>query len=162
MSSDTTQLSPTVSHDLLSATRNGENVVRVAAPNSVPTVDRPAEIARQIAELMGPLPGASPEAVIANSATPEAASASALAAALKLPILFVDNRISDPSAQVNRPLPDPTSRAIASLGIKKALIVGGPAAVDPAVETSLTTMLGAGNVKRLGGADATATSDAVG
>ncbi len=158
---DGTQLSAAVSHDLLSATRNGENVVRVAAPSSVPTVDRPAEVARHVAELMRPLPGVSPEVVIANPGTPEAVSASALAAALKLPILFVDNRAPDPTAQMNPPLPDPTSQAIASLGVKKALIVGGTGAVDSAVQATLSTMLGVGNVKRVGGADVNATSDAV-
>ncbi len=151
---DTSSLSTTVSSDLRDATRNGENVSRVAAASSVGAVDRPAEVARQIAELMRPLPVGTggPEAVIANPATPEAASASALAAALKLPILFVDDRTD---------LPDPTLAAIDSLGIKKALIVGGTGAVNAEVQTSLNTKLGAGNVRRVGGADQYSTSEAV-
>jgi len=149
---DASSLSPAVENDLRESTRRGQNVSRVAAPSSVAPDDRPAEIARQIAELMRPLPGASPEAVIANPKTPEAAAASALAAALKLPILFVDERPT---------LPPPTTQAIVSLGVRRALIVGGPGSVNSAVESSLTTMLGPGNVKRVGGADQYETSEAV-
>ena len=147
---DTSSLSTTVSRQVTASTRNGENVVRIAPENSVPVADRPADIARQIAELMRPLPA--PEAVIADPGTPEAASASALAAALELPILFVDSRTT---------VPDPTAAAISSLGIQKALIVGGAGAVNTGVEASLDTLLGAPNVTRLGGADQYETSQAV-
>jgi hypothetical protein len=147
---DKSMLSTTVSHDLLASTRNGENVQRVAAAGTVPVEDRPAEVARQIAGL---LPRPSSEAVIANPGSPDAAAASALAAALELPILFVDTRTA---------LPDPTSQAIASLGIKKALIIGGLGSVNAGVEASLVSLLGGvANVKRLGGADQYATSQAV-
>jgi putative cell wall-binding protein len=149
---DTSTLSPTVSSQLTSVTQNGENVVRVAPASGVPIVDRPADIARQVALLMFPLPGSAPTAVIVNPGTPEAASAAALAAALKYPILFVDTRAS---------LPIPTSSAISTLGIKKALIVGGTGAVNASVETQLDGLLGAPNVTRLGGADQYATSVAV-
>jgi len=152
---DATQLSPAVSSDLRDTTRNGENVSRVAAAGSVPVADRPAEIARQIGELMRPLPSP-PEAVIANPASQEAASASALAAALKIPILFVDNRDNSPKSS----LPGPTSQAITSLGITKVLIVGGTQAVNAPVEASLNAIPQlAGNVRRLNGADVNATSD---
>jgi hypothetical protein len=149
---DSTSLSPAVSSDLTASTRNGENVQRVAPAAGVALPNRPAELARLIAELLRPLPGTSPEAVIANPGTPDAASASALAAALRLPILFVDSRTT---------LPPPTAAAISSLGIKKALIVGGGGSVNTGVEGALGTLLGAGNVRRLDGADQYAVSNAV-
>jgi putative cell wall-binding protein len=149
---DTAALSTTVFNDLLASTRGGENVQRVAPAGSVAANNRQAETARQIAELMRPLPGALPEAVIANPASQEAASASALAAALKLPILFVDSRTTPPP---------PTSSAITSLGIKKALIVGGTGVVNGGVEASLVTTLGAPNVRRVGGMDVYETSEAI-
>jgi putative cell wall-binding protein len=149
---DTSTLSPTVSSQLTSVTQNGENVVRIAPAPGVAIADRPADIARQVAQSMFPLPGSSPTAVIVNPGTPEAAAGSALAAALKYPILFVDTRTS---------LPGPTSAAISTLGIKKVLIVGGPGAVNAGVETTLDTLLGAPNVTRLGGGDQYATSVAV-
>jgi len=149
---DSASLSSTVSSDLREVTRDGENVTRVSSPSSVVAVDRPAEVARQVAELTRPLPGASPEAVIVNPQSAEAVSAAALAAALRLPILFVDGRTSAPV---------PTTAAISSLGIKKALIVGATGSVNPGVEAQLTTLLGAANVKRLAGADQYETSEAV-
>lgn len=150
---DTSSLSPTVANEVREGTRDGnKDVTRVAAPESVASADRPAETARQVAELMRPLPGSSPEAVIANPGTPEAGAASSLAAALKLPILFVDERAS---------LPAPTETAISSLGIKRALIVGGAGAVNAGAEARLNTLLGAGNVRRLGGANQYETSESV-
>jgi len=149
---DAGSLSGAVSSDLRDVTRGGENVTRVASPSSMRTVDRPAEVARQVAELTRPLPGASPEAVIVNPQSAEAVSAAALAAALRLPVLFVDGRTSAPA---------PTTAAISSLGIKKALIVGASGSVNPGVEAQLNTLLGTGNVKRLGGADQYETSEAV-
>lgn len=147
---DSSSLSSAVSSGLRDTTRDGENVTRIAAATAVTVANRPADVARQIAELLRPLPGALPEAVIANPATPEAVAASALAASLRLPILFVDARTS---------APPPTTAAISSLGIKKALIVGGLTAVNAGVETQLTALLGAGNVMRLNGADQAATSE---
>jgi hypothetical protein len=149
---DTSTLSTAVSSELLAATRNGENVVRIAPANSVAIADGPADIARQIAELMFPLPGSAPTAVIANPGTPEAVSASALAASLQYPLLYVDTRTT---------LPPPTSAAISTLGIKKVLIIGGTGAVNSSLETGLDNLLGAGNVTRLGGADQYETSQAV-
>jgi hypothetical protein len=149
---DTSTLTPAVSSQLTAATRNGENVVRIAPNANVAVADRPADIARQIAQLLYPLPGATPTAVIANPGTPEAASASALAAALDYPILFVDSRTT---------LPNPTKAAITFLGIKNALMVGGTGAVNSGVETALDTLLGAANVTRLGGTDQYTTSQAV-
>ena len=148
---DSESLSAAVATDLRETTRAGENVVRLAAPSNLAVRDRPAELARRVAEQLAPLT-APFEAVIADPLSPEAGSASALAAALRLPILFVDAER----------IPAPTSAAISSLGIERALIVGGAAAVGPAVEAQLATSLGgAANVRRLGGADRYETSQAV-
>ena len=150
---DTSSLSTGVSGDLRDVTRGGENVSRIGAASNVTIANRPADVARQIAELLRPLPGgANPEAVIVNPATPEAASAAALAAALRLPMLFVDARTT---------APPPTTAAISSLGIKKVLIVGNTTSVNPGVQGQLNTLLGEANVRRLDGADASATSEAV-
>ncbi len=149
---DGASLSSAVASDVRETTRAGENVTRVASPSNVRTVDRPAETARRVAELIAPLPPPF-EVVIANPKTPEAASAAALAAALKLPILFVDERTV---------LPPPTLSAISSLGVKKALIVGGTTSVNAGVAGALATALGdPANVRRVGGADQYATSEAV-
>ena len=148
----TTSLSPAVSSALRDTTRDGENVQRVAAPSSTPAANRPAEVARRVAELMRPLPGANPEAVIVNPDSPEAAAAPALAAALKLPILFVTGAST---------VPGPTSAAITQLGIRRLLIVGG-SSVNTAVEAALATAVGGpANVKRLGGANPEQVSEAV-
>ena len=154
----TTALTPAVSAQLTAATRNHENVDRIAPANSVAVADRPADIARQIALLLAPLPGSTPTAVIVNPSTPEAAAGSALAASLDYPILFVDSRTATPPAS---PIPSPTLAAISSLGIKKLLIIGGTGAVNAADETALDNLLGAANVTRIGGTDQYATSQAV-
>jgi hypothetical protein len=146
---DTTALSAAVSNDLADTTRNGENVTRIAAPTTVAVVDRDADVARQIAELMRPLTGTR-TAVIADPSKPEAAAASAFAASLRMPILFVDARTS---------LPGPTSAAISSLGITNVVIPGGTQSVNAGVEAALTTLLGAPNVTRIAGGDQLAVSE---
>ena len=143
-------LSDTVAAQLTAATRDGENVVRIAPANSVATADDNADEARQVAELMAPLPVKT--AVIVNPSTPEAAAGAAFAASLDYPLLFVDSRTT---------VPGPTSAAIGALGITQAFIIGGTGAVNSGVETALDTLLGATNVTRLGGADQYATSQAV-
>lgn len=143
-------LSPGVTADLRDTTRNNENVTRIEAPVTIAAADRPAELARRVAQQMAPL-GANAEAVIANPGTAEAASASALAAALRLPILFVDSRTT---------LPAPTSAAITSLGVTRVLIVGGTGAVNATLETRFAA-LGVTSVRRVGGPDQYATSEAV-
>jgi Ca2+-binding RTX toxin-like protein len=91
--------------------------------------------------------------VVVNPKTPEAAAASGLAAALKLPVLFVDERTT---------IPAPTSQAIASLGIKRLLIVGGTGSVNATVATALGTAVGdQASVRRLSGTNPSDTSEAV-
>ena len=147
---DTSSLSSAVSESVRAGTRDGDGVVRVSAPLNIPENNRPAELAKRVAELMLPLPGASPEAVIVNPDSPEAVAAAGLAAALRLPMLFVDLRAT---------MPLPTSAAISSLGIKKALIVGGTQAVPTGVGNQLEGLLGASNVTRLDGANRYQTSE---
>ncbi|MDQ6615621.1 MAG: cell wall-binding repeat-containing protein [Actinomycetota bacterium] len=86
-----------------------------------------------------------PAAVVVNPASPDAAAAAGLAAALRYPILFVG-----PGG-----VPAATANVIRSLTIPKIFVVGGPASVSDA---TLGQFPGA---KRLGGADAAATSLAV-
>jgi putative cell wall-binding protein len=177
---DSTQLSDAVIRDLSAATPGGENVVRISGRTSIVTADRPADMARQVAENLRPLPNpTSPEAIIVNPgispARPEAAataaSASALAAALRIPILFVDDRqaTAPTNPALGSAIPAPTEAALASLGIKNVLIAGGTNIVNQQVEDRLknpttnpapTRGLGLA-VRRLGGADQYATSEAL-
>ena len=91
-------------------------------------------------------------AVIANPASPDAAAAVGLAAARRLPILYVgvDSIPAETTAELN------------ALDIRKALVVGGPDDVSPAVITQLQALpkLTQG-AQRLGGADQYETSRAV-
>lgn len=84
-------------------------------------------------------------AVIANPATPDGAAAAGLAAARRLPILYVGANS----------IPAETSAALTSLDIDTTLVIGGTSAVSDAVLAALP------NGKRLGGADVYATSRAV-
>ncbi|MDQ6728892.1 MAG: cell wall-binding repeat-containing protein, partial [Actinomycetota bacterium] len=83
-------------------------------------------------------------AVIVDPASPDAVAASALAAARRLPILFVDQNS----------IPAATSAALSSLNITTTLVIGGPQWIS---DTVLGALPGA---KRLGGADQFATSKA--
>ncbi len=82
-------------------------------------------------------------AVIANPAGPDAVAAAGLAAARRLPILYV-NSGSVPAA---------TSAALASLNINRTLVIGGSG--------QISSTAGLPSPKRLGGADQYATSRAV-
>ncbi|MGI9033535.1 MAG: cell wall-binding repeat-containing protein [Acidimicrobiales bacterium] len=84
-------------------------------------------------------------AVVVNPASPDAATGSALAAALRLPVLFTQRDAVSPA----------TTDALAILGITSTLVVGGATSVGPGVMTQLP------GAKRLGGSDPTLTSEAV-
>ncbi len=128
-------LSGGVVRALVEAGVPADKIVRLAGPT-------PADTARAVAER---LPNRSTEAVIVNPSTPEAATASAMAAALRLPVLLVD-RDSIPPA---------TSGALSSFGITKTLVIGGPLAISPSVQSQLPSP------KRLGALDVNDTSEAV-
>ncbi len=84
-------------------------------------------------------------AVIVNPASREAASAAALAAHRRLPVLFVSRD----------GVPLSTRSALSDLGIRRTLVIGGTRVVSTATARSLPSP------KRLGGGDAYATSQAV-
>ena len=81
--------------------------------------------------------------VIANPASPDAAAAAGLAAARRLPFLFVDAN-SVPAA---------TATALTDLDIDKTLVIGGTSVVGPGLSLP--------NPTRLGGANVYETSEAV-
>jgi len=89
-------------------------------------------------------------AVIANPASPHSAAVAGLAAARRLPILWV----------TADSIPAATASALDTLDIDKALVIGGPAQVSESVRTQVATAIG-GTATRLGGADVYATSQAV-
>ncbi len=145
---DTSKLSAQVVTDLTAAGVPLAQITRISGAN-------PAEIAANIATAMDrrkaadialvpPLP-AFDAVVIANPNSASAASASALAANRRLPVLYVDLD-SVPAA---------TTAAIASLGITKSLVVGSTGVVSHAVQLALP------NATRLGGGDQYATSNSV-
>ena len=87
---------------------------------------------------------------IVNPASPDASAAAGLAAARRLPILYV-GKDSIPAA---------TTNVIAELDIDRALVIGNANQVSDAVLNQLNGIL-AQDAKRLGGADQYATSKAV-
>lgn len=144
---DTGQLSAQVEADLASAGVAAGNIVRVSGAGDAGTA---AAIAtrfdrRSPAEVTGAVP-AFDAAVIANPAGPDAVAASALAAARRLPILYVDSGATAPAA---------TTAALAALNIDRTLVIGGTGQVSSALMATLPSP------KRLGGADQYATSKSV-
>jgi len=140
---DTGQLSAQVEMDLEDAgvpqisRISGTSDARLAA-NIAAAFDR-----RTLAETANP---AFDAAVIANPASPDAVAAAGLAAARRLPILYV-NAGSVPAA---------TSAALSSMNINRTLVVGGTDDVSDGVMASLP-----GTATRLGGANQYETSRAV-
>ncbi|MDQ6727244.1 MAG: exo-alpha-sialidase, partial [Actinomycetota bacterium] len=141
----TDELSATVVGDLTKAGVPADKVVRIAATGP--------ELARQVADAMDIRSDADKTAhaaafdgaVVVNPATDDAGAATALAAALRLPILF-----SDSSA-----VPQPTIDTLTALGVQKTIVVGGAASVAEAAMAKLPA------ATRLGGTTPEATSDAV-
>jgi putative cell wall-binding protein len=86
-----------------------------------------------------------PVAVIATGRNfPDALGGSALAGALDAPLLLVD------TARV----PEDVADVLTELGTKRAIILGGTAALAPAVETQLIAAMGLGSqVERIAGGD---------
>ena len=140
------QLSDQVVADLAAAGVASADIDRVSGGGAFGTA---AEIAarfdrRSDAEKTALVP-AFDAAVIANPSSPDAVAAAGLAAARRLPILYVE-RDSVPTA---------TANALASLNIDRTLVIGGAAQVSNTVAATLPS------AKRLGGADQYATSQAV-
>ncbi len=145
---DVAKLSAQVETDLSAAGVPADQITRVPGGT-------PAEIAAAVADLVDRRPAAdkalSPPlpafdaVVIANPNSASAASASALAANRRLPVLYVDQDS----------IPVATSSALVRLGITKSLIVGSTGVVSHAVQQALP------GATRLGGGDQFATSNSV-
>jgi hypothetical protein len=137
---------PTTTTTVPTSTTDKAKVVRLTGAT-------PADIGKAVAGLMDLR---SPEektrsipafggAVAVNPASKESAAGLAFAAALRMPVLFVD-RDGVPAA---------TAEAFTSANIQNTWVIGGP---DAIADSALTRLPGA---KRLGGADMAATSAAV-
>jgi len=85
------------------------------------------------------------EAVIVNPGAPGAAAGAALAAARRLPVLFV----------ASDAVPAQAAEALTALAIKRTLVIGAPSVVEEGVLSELPSPT------RLGGEGAAATSEAV-
>ncbi|HVE46718.1 MAG TPA: cell wall-binding repeat-containing protein [Acidimicrobiales bacterium] len=150
---DTTKLSASVETELASVGVPPGQIVRIAGAT-------PAEIGANIALNLDrrragdktatpPLP-AFDAVIIANPNSASAASASALAANRRLPILYVDQNA----------VPAATTAAIDALDVTRAIIVGSEGVVSAGVATTLSAG-GGPSVSRLAGADQFATSSKV-
>ena len=145
---DTSKLSAQVVSDLQAAGVPSGQVTRISGGS-------PAAIAADIAtrldqrtpaEKAGTPPTPAFDAVvIANPASPPAAAAAGLAAARRLPFLFVGANS----------IPAETQAALTSLNINTALVIGNSSVVSDGVLGQLP------GAKRLGGSDVYATSNAV-
>ena len=82
---------------------------------------------------------------------PDALGGAALAGVYDAPILLTLTSV----------LPDAVANEIGRLGAEEAIILGGPGAVSPAVETALADTLGATKVTRIGGATRYDTADLI-
>ena len=143
---DAASLSQQVITDLQNAGIDPSRIERVAGTGDAGNA---AEIALKMdkrldAEKTADAP-AFDAAVIANAAGPDAAAAAGLAAARRLPILYV-NQNDRPAATV---------AALTALDINRTLVIGGTGQVSNTVLGQLP------NAKRLGGADQYGTSRAV-
>ena len=142
------QLSPQVEADLAAAGIPAERIIRIsgATPSELAVAVAHAVDARTTVErLASPATPAFDAVMIVNPAGAAAATASALAANRRLPVLFVEST----------GVPAATASALGALGISRTLVVGGPEEVGPAVEAALPGAV------RLGGGDRYATSRAV-
>ncbi len=143
---DAAKLSEQVVADLAAAGIPAARVTRLSGANDAATAVAVATRMDQRfpAERSAGMP-AFDAVVIANPAGPDAAAASALAAARRLPILYVGRDA----------VPDETAQALSTFNIDKTLVIGGPGQVSDAA------LSGFPSVTRLGGADQFATSKAV-
>lgn len=151
---DETKLSPAVVTDVALAAGIPESkVTRIAGASEAATAALIAARldARTAPEKTADVP-AFDAAVIANPATPDAAAAVGLAAARRLPMLYVN---ADS-------VPPETLAALDELDIKKLLIIGDTTDVNAAVATQLDDLAKVTDpVTRLGGATQYDTSKAV-
>jgi putative cell wall-binding protein len=150
---DTSKLSNQVVTDLVGAGVPAGAIKRLgAASDSATAALIAAEMDKRSALNKDTAAPAFDAAIIANPASPDAAAAAGLAAARRLPFLYVG---ADS-------VPAETLSALGSLDIEKALIIGGPNSVSENVRAQVGNAIGSvGNATRLGGANQYATSQAV-
>ena len=142
----TDHLSAQVTDDLVEAGVPGAQVVRLSGPSDAETAGlMAAQMDKRAPAEKAALNPAFDAAVIANPAGPDASAAAALAAARRLPILFV----------AKDSIPSATASQLSSLNIATTLVIGDTAQVSNAVMAMLP------GATRLGGADQYATSQAV-
>ncbi len=134
-----------VGRDILAAGVPAERIVRIAGANPADTARRVAEAFAAIEVQATPARTVPRIAVVVDPASREAASAGALAAGLRYPVLFA----------TRDSLPAETAAAIAALGVTATLVIGGPGTIGDGVLLQLP------NATRVGGADAYGTARAV-
>jgi hypothetical protein len=143
---DAAKLSNQVSADLVGVGVEQSQITRISGPDDASTAAlAAAQFDRRAAAEKDAGSPAFDAAVIANSGSVHSGAAAGLAAARRLPILYV-------SANA---VPSATSAALSSLKINKTLVIGGTQQVSDAVMGQLPS------ATRLGGADQYATSKAV-
>lgn len=143
---DSGQLSEQVITDLTGAGIGGASIERVSGAGDAGTAAAAAaRMDRRLAAEKAASAPAFDAVVIANPAGPDAVAAAGLAAARRLPILYVNSGS----------VPAPTAAALTSLNISRTLVIGDAAQVGNAVMAALPSP------KRLGGSDQYATSRAV-
>jgi len=142
----TTKLSEQVVSDLAATGIAQDQITRVTGNNDADIAAKVAALydRRTDAEKAANAP-AFDTAVIVNPAGPDGGAAAALAAARRLPILYVDNDA----------VPAETTAALSSLNINKTLVIGGTGQISDAVQGQLPA------ATRLGGANQYETSKAV-
>ncbi|MGI8684124.1 MAG: sialidase family protein [Acidimicrobiales bacterium] len=139
-------LSSRVVDDVKAVTAPLERVTRLSGPDPATTgllVARALDTRLAAERAAGTAPFAG--AVVVNPAGGEGASAAALAASLRLPVLFVQRDA----------IPAATAQALAELAIPATLVIGGPDVVSDAVAAQLPAP------KRLAGPGVAGTSVAV-
>lgn len=152
---DEESLSSSVADDLSAAGVPAEGVTRLGGADEAALA---AEVAQALADTPqlstgdledlveeGGTPPAIEEAVIVNPESPGAAAGAALAAARRLPVLFV----------ASDAVPPQTAEALSSLAVKRTLVIGDASAIEEGVMSDLPSPT------RLGGDGAAATSEAV-
>jgi len=143
---DAAKLSQQVSADLVAAGVEPAQITRLSGDGDAGTAAAMAgQMDRRTDSEKAARSPAFDAAVIANPAGPHAVAASGLAAARRLPILYVSANAVPPA----------TSAALASLNINKTLVIGGSDQVSESVKNQLPA------ATRLGGANQFETSKAV-
>jgi hypothetical protein len=138
---------PATTTTLPTSTADKSKVIRLtgATPADIGKAVAGAMDVRSAEEKSRSLPAFASGAVAVNAASEESAAGLAFAAALRMPVLFVDRD----------GVPAPTAEAFTGSNVQTTFVIGGPEAI---ADSAMTRLPGA---KRLGGADMAATTAAV-